>query len=140
MSSFAQTSDARRNPLTVVGGVLAVIVAASAVNAVVAVIARAVADKPDDFGPLDPGSYIFLTAVGVILGAVGWAVVRRASKRPAELLHKLVPAVIVVSFVPDFFLFGDGGAAGVIALLVMHVAVATIAVPVFRRVMPLTTR
>ncbi|MFK0110209.1 DUF6069 family protein [Streptomyces sp. NPDC091217] len=119
------------------GGVLAAIVAASAADAVLAVLARAVADKPDDFGPLDPGSYIFLTAVGVILGAVGWAVVRRVSKRPHELLRTLVPVVVAVSFVPDFFLYDDGGAVGVAALLLMHVAVALIAVPVYRRVLPL---
>jgi hypothetical protein len=121
-------------------GVLAAIVAASAVNSVLAVIARAVADKPDDFGPLDPGSYIFLTAVGVILGAVGWGVVRRVSKEPVALLRRLVPAVVVLSFIPDFFLFGDGGVVGVIALLLMHVAVAAIAVPVYRSVIPLTGR
>lgn len=138
MSSLDRTTAARGGPVAAVVGVLAAIVAASAVNAVLAVAARAIADKPDDFGPLDPGSYIFLTAVGVILGAVGWAVVRKASKRPAELLRKLVPAVVVVSFVPDFFLFGDGGEVGVAALLLMHVAVAAIAVPVYRRVIPLT--
>ncbi|MEV6594582.1 DUF6069 family protein [Streptomyces acidicola] len=137
MPTVVRTPTARRAPLAVAGGVLAAIVAASAVNAVLAVGARVLADKPDDFGPLDPGSYMFLTAVGVLLGAVGWAVVRRASKHPHALLRVLVPLVVVVSFVPDFFLFGDGGAAGVAALLLMHVAVAAIAVPVYRRVMPL---
>ncbi|MFJ7949554.1 DUF6069 family protein [Streptomyces sp. NPDC096354] len=138
MPSLSRTPAARRNPLTAVGGVVAAVVAASAVNAVLAVGARALGDKPDDFGPLDPGSYIFLTAMGVILGAVGWTVVRKASKRPEELLRKLVPAVVVLSFVPDFFLFDDGGAVGVATLLVMHVVVAAIAVPVYRRVVPLT--
>jgi len=95
-----------------------------------------VADKPDDFAPLDPGSFIFLTAVGVILGAVGWAVVNRASKNPEALLRRLVPAVVVVSFVPDFFLFGDGGVVGVAALLLMHVTVAAIGVLAYGRVMP----
>jgi hypothetical protein len=130
-------SPARRGPLTVVG-VLAAIVAASAVNSVLALLARAVADKPDDFGPLDPGSYIFLTAVGVIAGAVGWAVVRSAAKDPAAVFRWIIPAVVVLSFVPDFSLFDEGGVVGVLALLLMHVAVAAIAVPVYRRVMPLT--
>ncbi|WP_433476396.1 DUF6069 family protein [Spirillospora sp. CA-142024] len=117
---------------------LAAIVTASAVNAVVALLARALADKPDDFGPLNPGSYIFLTAVGIVAGAVGWAVVRRVSKDSQALLRRLVPTVVVVSFVPDFFLFGNGGPVGVAALLVMHVLVALIAVTVYRKVMPLT--
>ncbi|MFJ8025307.1 DUF6069 family protein [Streptomyces sp. NPDC096311] len=139
MSSLARTSPARRGPLTAVVGVLAAIVAASAVDSLLALLARAVADKPDDFGPLDPGSYIFLTAVGVIVGAVGWAVVRKRAKDPAALFRWLVPAVVVLSFIPDFFLFEDGGVVGVLALLVIHVAVAVVAVPVYRRVMPLTS-
>ncbi|MEH0420808.1 DUF6069 family protein [Streptomyces sp. B21-083] len=125
--------------MVVAAGVLAAIAAASAANAVLALLARAVADKPDDFGPLEPGVYIFLTAVGTVLGGVGWAVARRTSKDPNALLGWLVPAVIVVSFIPDFFLFDVGGAVGVAALLLMHVAVAVIAVPIYRKVMPLTT-
>ncbi|MER7792902.1 DUF6069 family protein [Streptomyces sp. NPDC097640] len=140
MSSLTHTPTGRRSPLTVVGGVIAAIVAASAVNALLAIAARAIADRTDDFGPLNPGSYIFLTAVGIVLGSVGWAAVCKVSKRPEHLLRRLVPAVVVVSFVPDFFLFDDGGAVGVTALLLMHVAVAVIAVPVYRRVMPLTAR
>ncbi|MFC9425706.1 hypothetical protein [Streptomyces sp. NPDC056987] len=57
--------------------------------------------------------------------------------RPSRPLRVLVPLVVVVSFVPDFLLLDDGGAAGGTALLLMHVAVVTIAVPVYRRVMPL---
>lgn len=126
----------RRGPLAVVGGVVAAIVAASAVNAVIAQLALA-AGAPDDFRPLKASSYIFLTAVGVVLGAAGWAVVRKVSKDPQALTRRLVPAVVVVSFVPDFLLFGAGGALGVAALLVMHVAVAGVAVAAYRKVMPL---
>jgi hypothetical protein len=139
MSSGTAAAATRRHPMTAVAGVLAAIAAASAINAVLAVTARAVADKPDGFGPLDPGAYIFLTAMGVILGAVGWAVVRKASKRPEELLRKLVPAVVVLSFVPDFFLLQDGGVVGVATLMIMHLAVALVAVPVYRKIMPLST-
>ncbi|MEV4732354.1 DUF6069 family protein [Saccharopolyspora sp. NPDC049426] len=117
----------------------AAIVAASTTNAVLALLARA-ANVPDDFQPLTPRSYIFLTAVGVILGAVGWALVRRASKKPGHLLRWLVPIVVGASFVPDFLLFEDGGAVGVAALLLMHVAVASIGVVAYRIVMPLPAR
>ena len=64
--------------------------------------------------------------------------VRKASKNPQKLLRILVPGVVVLSFVPDFFQFDDGGAVGVATLMVMHIALAAIAVPVYRRVMPLT--
>jgi hypothetical protein len=46
--------------------------------------------------------------------------------------------VVVVSFVPDFLLWSAGGAKGVVALLLMHVAVAAVAVTAYRKVMPLS--
>lgn len=138
MSVTSEAAAVRRGPLVVVGGVIAAIVVASLADAVLALLALA-AGAPDDFQPLKPGSYVFLTAVGVIAGAVGWAVVRTMSKDP-EALRWLVPAVVVVSFVPDFQLFGDGGATGVAALLLMHVVVAAVAVFAYRKVMPLSGR
>ncbi|MBK3577883.1 hypothetical protein JHN63_29610 [Streptomyces sp. MBT65] len=137
MSVASDAVAVRRGPLAVAGGVLAAIVVASAADAVLALLARA-AGAPDDFQPLNASSYIFLTAVGVIAGAVGWAIMRRVSKDPAALVRWLVPTVVVVSFVPDFLLYGDGGATGVGALLLMHVAVATAAVFAYRKVMPLS--
>ncbi|WP_280888519.1 DUF6069 family protein [Streptomyces sp. LBL] len=118
---------------------LAVIVVASVANAVIALLALAVG-APDDFKPLEPSSYIFLTAVGVVAGAVGWAIVRRTSKDPEALMRWLVPTVVVVSFVPDFLLLGAGGVTGVVALLMMHVVVAVVAVFAYRKVMPLSKR
>ena len=127
----------RRGPLVVAGGVLAAIVVASVADAVLALLALA-AGAPDDFEPLKASSYIFLTAVGVVAGAVGWAIVRKVSKDPEALVRWLVPTLVVVSFVPDFLLFGDGGAIGVGALLLMHVVVAAVAVFAYRKVMPLS--
>ncbi|MFF8969103.1 DUF6069 family protein [Streptomyces sp. NPDC014995] len=139
MSVTSEAAAVRRGPLVVVGGVIAAIMVASLADAVLALLALA-AGAPDDFQPLEPGSYVFLTAVGVIAGAVGWAVVRKVSKDPEALVRWLVPAVVVVSFVPDFLLFGDGGATGVAALLLMHVVVAAVAVFAYRKVMPLSGR
>ncbi|MCC3650881.1 DUF6069 family protein [Streptomyces sp. S07_1.15] len=137
MPAVRRTAATRRGPLLVVGGVLLAAVLSSLVNAVIALLARAVG-APDDFEPLDPGSYIFLTTVGVTAGAIGWGIVRKASRNAEGVLRWLVPAVVVVSFVPDFFLFGAGGVTGVAALLLMHVAVAVIAVATFRKVLPLS--
>lgn len=137
MSAVTQTTSVRRGPLVVAGGVLAAIVLSSAANALIAVVARAIG-APDDFQPLDPGSYIFLTTVGVVAGALGWAAVRRLSADPEKLVRLLVPVVVAVSFVPDFFLFGPGGVTGVVALLLMHVVVAAVTVTAFRKVMPLS--
>ncbi|WP_200309304.1 DUF6069 family protein [Streptomyces adelaidensis] len=137
MSVASDALAVRRGPLVVAGGVLAAIVVASVADAVLALIALA-AGAPDDFTPLKASSYIFLTAVGVVAGAVGWAIVRKVSKDPRTLVRRLVPTVVVVSFVPDFLLFGNGGALGVGALLLMHVTVATVAVFTYRKVMPLS--
>ncbi|GHH88971.1 DUF6069 family protein [Streptomyces capitiformicae] len=137
MSVASAAVPVRRGPLVVAGGVLAAIVVSSLANVVLAVLALALG-APDDFQPLMPGSYVFLTAVGVIAGAIGWVVVRKVSKDPEKLVRWLVPTVVVVSFVPDFLLFGAGGVVGVMALLLMHVAVAAAAVFAYRKVMPLS--
>ncbi|TPQ16880.1 DUF6069 family protein [Streptomyces sporangiiformans] len=138
MSVASDAVTVRRGPLVVAGGVLAAIVVAALADAVLALLALA-AGAPDDFQPLKPASYIFLTAVGVVAGAIGWAIVRKVSKDPEALVRWLVPTVVVVSFVPDFLLFGDGGVAGVVALLLMHVVVAVVAVFSYRKVMPLSS-
>jgi hypothetical protein len=130
------TAPARRGAAVVAGGIAAAVLVSSVINAVIAVTALAIG-APDDFQPLKPGSYIFLTTLGVLIGAGGWALVRKASKAPEALVRWLVPTVVVVSFVPDFLLWNAGGATGVIALLLMHVTVAAIAVTAYRKVMPL---
>lgn len=135
MSEYAQSAPTPRGAPVVAGGVLAAIVLSSLINAAIAAVARA-AGAPADFQPLEPSKYVFLTAVGVLFGAVGWAVIRRRSRAPRRLLDRLAPTVVLVSFVPDFFLFGDGGVVGVLALLTMHVAVGAVAVLAFHRVMP----
>lgn len=135
MSTISESAPARRGALVVTGGVLAAIVLSSVADSVVAALAHA-AGAPADFQPLELSKYVFLTALGVVFGAVGWAAVRRYSRDPGRVLRWLAPAVVLVSFVPDFFLFGDGGVLGVLALLVMHVVVAMVAVTAFHRVMP----
>lgn len=137
MSLVSDAVAVRRGPLAVAGGLLAAIVVASAADTVLALLALA-AGAPDDFQPLKAPSYIFLTTVGILAGAIGWAVVRKVSKDPLALVRWLVPTLVVISFVPDFLLYGDGGATGVGALLLMHVSVAATAVVMYRRVMPLS--
>ncbi|MEV0640932.1 DUF6069 family protein [Streptomyces sp. NPDC050619] len=136
MSALSETLPSRRGPLVVAGGVFIAFLLASSVNALIAVLAHAMS-APDDFNPLEPPSYVFMTALGVLAGAVGWGIVRRLSQDPERLLRRLVPSVVVISLVPDFFLFDKGEVTGVVALLVMHLAVAVIAVQTYRRVMPL---
>ncbi|GKQ41922.1 DUF6069 family protein [Streptomyces sp. A012304] len=136
MSSVTETLPSRRSPLVVAGGVFIAFLLASVANALIAVLAHAMS-APDDFQPLEPPAYVFMTALGLLAGAVGWGIVRRRSQDPERLLRRLVPSVVAISLVPDFFLFDKGEATGVAALLMMHLAVAVIAVQAYRRVMPL---
>ena len=133
----------RSRALTVVAGLLAAAVVAVLGNVVVAALAHT-AGASGDFNPLHLSAYAPLTVFGVVLGAGGWAVVRRVAKNPAGLLRWLVPVLVVVSFVPDLSLLGGGtpgsGPLAVAALMVMHVVVAVVAVAAYRRVLPLPVR
>ena len=115
-------------------------VAALVGNTVVALIALA-AGASEDFTPLTPGAYGFLTVVGVIVGLGGWLVVRRTTNAAATL-RWLVPTVLVLSFVPDI-LVGFSDRAGVswgavVALMAMHVVLTVTAVATFTRLLPVT--
>jgi hypothetical protein len=106
----------------------------------IALIARAVGAS-HDFKPLWPSSYLPLTVLGVLAGAVGWQIVRRRATRPAAVLRWLVPAVVALSLIPDIAV-GAGSSPGVSwgavsALMLMHLTVAATAVVVYRRFMPL---
>lgn len=127
---------ARRSPWSVAFGLCAAALAGVGANAVIALLAR-IAGVPDSFQPLNPPSYTLLTVLGVLLGTLGWAVARAVSKNPRKLLSWLVPVVVVASCIPDLFLLEQGGAAGVLAAVLMHAVPAAISVPVYRRLMPL---
>lgn len=133
-------STARRVLVAVVVAAVAAILG----NLVIAAIAHA-AGAPTDFPPLQPPAFIMLTVVGVIAGAVGWAVVRRRAADPAHLLTLLVPVVLLLSFVPDI-LVGVTRAlpsttwGAVFALMVMHVLVSAVAVTCFFYLLPLPAR
>jgi hypothetical protein len=139
-SRIVRPAQPRARALTVVTGLLAAAVVAVLGNAVIALLAHA-AGASDDFDPLHLSAYAPPTVFGVVLGAIGWTVVRRAAKNPAGLLRWLVPVLVVVSLVPDLSLLGGGtpgsGPLAVVALMVMHVVVAAIAVVAYRRVLPL---
>ncbi|MDX8141113.1 DUF6069 family protein [Lentzea sp. BCCO 10_0061] len=132
------TTETRTSTGKVVLGVVAAIVAASIGNAVVSYLAQALGADPNAVEGLKPQGYVVLTALGVIIAAIAWATIRKRAKDPARTLGKLVPIVVVVSFladVPVFFLPG-ASIVGVLALMVMHVVVAAVSVPIFRRVLP----
>src|SRR3954469_24546434 len=92
----------------IAAGLVAAAVVAVALNALVALIARA-AGASDDFTPLQFPTYTAFTVVGVLVGAAGWALLRSRARRPRSVLRILVPAVVVVSLVPDVLVGVSGG-------------------------------
>ncbi|NJQ02685.1 DUF6069 family protein [Streptomyces zingiberis] len=133
----------RPGGLVVAGGLLATAAVAVALNAVVAVIARA-AGVSGDFAPLHLSDYALLTVVGVLAGAGGWALVRARSAHPARVFRTWIPVILLLTFVPDILLgtSDEPGTSwgGVIALMVMHLVVAAVAIPAFRFLLPLPAR
>ena len=132
------TADPRTKPGRVVLAGLVAAVVALVGNTLVAQIALA-AGASEDFTPLTPGAYGFFTVVGVIAGLVGWLLIRRRANAKATL-RWLVPAVLIVSLIPDILVgFSDreGVSWGaVVALMVMHLVVTAAAVVSFSRWMP----
>ncbi len=53
------------------------------------------------FTPLHFGTYTALIVLGVIGGSIGGQLVRSWATNPSRLLARLVPFVLVLSFVPD---------------------------------------
>ncbi|MGO2110340.1 MAG: DUF6069 family protein [Pseudoclavibacter sp.] len=114
---------------------LIVAVAGSAVNALVAL--GAVALGASVAGGLQPIAYISLTVVSGIGGAIGWHLINRRAKRPAQVLRWLVPTFFVVSLVPTLAVGFDMGWLVAGALMLMHLTTAVVAVLSYRRLMPL---
>jgi hypothetical protein len=140
------TTTTRTRPIALIGALAIPVVLGSLANAIIAALVRAVATIPQEFMPLQPPAYVSLTVLGVAAGLTGWLVVRRVASDAAAVLRVLVPAVLVLSFVPDVLL-GAGAIAqpgvtwpGVIGLMIMHVVVAAVAVASFARLLPAAGR
>ncbi len=116
-------------------------IAAAIVNVAISAIARGPFDASDEFAPLTPGPIVMWTILGAVIGAAGWRLFVNRSARSRALLAKLVPTVLVLSFLPDLALLATDTmpgqtTAGVLALMVMHVATAAVVVTAYRRAMP----
>jgi len=134
--STSLSSSPRTTRPSVVSAVLTlivVIVVAVALNTLVAAVAVN-AGASATFPPLTFPAYTTFTVIGVIVGWIGWRIVQRRAANPRRVLSILVPAVALVSFIPDLLLLWldvvpGTTVAGVIALMVMHVVVIAVAVP-----------
>lgn len=114
---------------------LRTILGAVAANLVVRAAALAAFDIPAEFEPLaTAGPTVFLTVVGVAAGLGVAVVVDRRSERPVPLYQRIVAAALLLSLLPDLWMFTEGGreafpgaaAPAVVTLIVQHVAAAAV--------------
>ncbi len=114
------------------GTLKALVVAISATSAVRWLAVTAL-DIPAEFPPLaGPAPTIFFTVIGT-LGAAGvLGIVRRRAAHPGATFRRIALLVLMLTFVPDFWLFSDGGSGafpgatstGVGVLMVLHIVAA----------------
>ncbi|ANY08626.1 DUF6069 family protein [Pseudonocardia sp. HH130630-07] len=127
-------TPAAASPARVAVAIVLAAVVASAGNVVVALLVGVIQGRH-----LNPSGYLLYTVLGVLAGVVGWTVVRAFVPRPAAVLRVLVPAVVLISFVPDLQLFAtDMSPVMIVGLMVMHVVVAVPTVLALRRVLPVS--
>ncbi len=85
---------------------------------------------------LQAASLIFTTVVGVIFGTIGWVMISARARDPRRILRLLVPAVAVLSFVPDVLIAMGGTTWGAaVTLGFAHVVVFAVTIPVFLRLL-----
>ena len=142
MTSAART-DATRTDATgsaAKGIALSVVVATIGAGVLVFLIslaAQALGADPTAVMGLQPMVSLPLTLIGVLAGAIGWNIVRRRATNPARVLSWLVPTVIAVSLIPDVLVAVPLSPVGGLALGLMHLAVLAVALPTYRRFLPL---
>lgn len=124
------------------------IVSASVVASVlclgVAAIAHA-AGASREMVALTPAVFVPLIVIGVIAGAIGWTIIRAKARDPRRVLGVLVPAVLLVSFVPDVLVGVTRTLPGttwtaMVGLMVMHLVVGGCAVLAYRTFLPVEPR
>ncbi|MCX2947004.1 DUF6069 family protein [Lentzea sp. NEAU-D7] len=125
----------------VVVGLLGAAVVSIAVNALIALVAGKFIPAGVERMGLALAEYAPATVIGVLLGTLGWYLVRRSARDPRRVLRVLVPVVVVLSWIPDFgILAGGASVVNSVALVAMHTVVAAATVPVLARVLPLPAR
>jgi hypothetical protein len=128
---------------------VASVVASLIVELIIAAIAHA-AGAYSDFHPFTFSGLIGPTVLGLVVAVVVWELVRRRAADPVAVMRRLVPIVVVLSWVPDIAL-GATHRAGtsqvahttwgeVAALMVMHLFVAAIGIGLFSQLLPLRHR
>ena len=121
---------------------LQTIVGAVAANLLLRAGALALFDIPSEFEPLATAvPTILFTVIGVAAGLLVALAVDGTSANPVPLFRKIVIVALLLSLLPDLYMFTSSGAAAfpgatvpaVVTLMLQHVAAAAV---VFWRVIP----
>jgi len=103
---------------------------ATAANLAIWAITDALVDVPERFTPLQPGSIVFMTLLGVALAAGFLRLLAGRTDRPADTFRRIVPVALVLSLVPDIGIWASGAYEGaaeaqtVLPLMAMHLVAA----------------
>ena len=106
---------------------------ATAANLAIYAVTDALVDVPERFTPLQPGSVVFMTLLGIALAAGFLRLLAGRTDRPAETFRRIVPVALVLSLVPDIAIWASGAYDGaaeaqtVLPLMAMHVVAAAAA-------------
>jgi hypothetical protein len=133
------TAGRTRTPAAVSLAIFTTGVAGVLASTVIAAIAHG-AGVSHAFLPLHFATFTFL----IVFAAIGGQLVRNRATHPSRVLARLVPVVLLLSFIPDV-LIGISKAetattwGGVFALMAMHIFVATAAVASYLYFLPVTS-
>ncbi len=83
------------------------------------------------YGHLQFDDYTRLTVIGVLVASIAWPLVTLVSSRARRLFLWLAVVVTIVSLAPDLWILHQGQPTpGVVALMIMHFALAVVTYPV----------
>jgi hypothetical protein len=133
-TSLGTTAPTRTKKRSIV---LAALVAAAVTSLVNLGIASASLAAGTPATPqLSAPAYLTFSVLAGVVGAIGWAIVRRRAANPRRLLGMLALAVLVASFVPLAILAPGIGWAATVTLASMHTATVGLAVASYALLMP----
>jgi hypothetical protein len=123
--------DAPRRRLLVAAATTAAV--ATIANLAIYALTDALVDIPERFTPLQPGSVVFMTLLGVALAAGFLRLLAGRTDSPTETFRRIVPVALALSLIPDIGIWASGAYDGaaeaqtVLPLMAMHVVAAAAA-------------
>ena len=125
-----------RTRLVVVGAVL--VLAATAVEVILAMLLRAALGVPAGFSPLTAPAVATSTIAGMIGATVVFAWMARVRPDPRAAFVRIALAALVLSFLPDLGVWVTGAfpnttGAGILSLMALHPVAAAFAIGILYR-------